>query len=64
MAKSYRVAVIAGDGIGHEVIPQGVATMEAAARAYGFGLTWNEFDWSCGRYRKTGRMIGVVGVGE
>ena len=50
MAKSYRVAVIAGDGIGHEVVPQGVAAMEAAARAYGFSLTWNEFDWSCERY--------------
>ncbi len=28
MAKSYRVAVIAGDGIGHEVMPEGVAAME------------------------------------
>ena len=57
MAKSYRVAVIAGDGIGHEVMPQGLAAMDTAARAYGFGLTWNEFDWSCARYNKTGRMM-------
>ena len=33
MAKSYRVAVIAGDGIGHEVMPEGIAAMERAARA-------------------------------
>ena len=57
MAKSYRIAVIAGDGIGHEVMPEGIAAMETAARTYGFGFTWNDFDWSCERYRKTGRMM-------
>ena len=31
MAKSYRVAVIAGDGIGHEVMPEGVGAMRRAA---------------------------------
>jgi tartrate dehydrogenase/decarboxylase / D-malate dehydrogenase len=62
MAKSYRIAVIAGDGIGHEVMPQGIAAMEAAARAYGFGFSWNEFDWSCERYTKTGRMMPEDGL--
>ena len=38
MAKSYRVAVIAGDGIGHEVMPEGIAAMERAAGTYGFEL--------------------------
>src|SRR6201984_1923948 len=57
MAKSYRIAVIAGDGIGHEGMPQGVAAMETAARGYGFGFSWTEFDWSCERYTKTGRMM-------
>ena len=33
MAKNYRIAVIAGDGIGREVMPEGIAAMEAAARA-------------------------------
>ena len=47
MAKNYRIAVIAGDGIGREVMPEGIAAMEAAARAYGFGFAWNDFDWSC-----------------
>ena len=43
MAKNYRVAVIAGDGIGKEVVPEGIAAMEAAARRYGFsfeGVFW------------------------
>src|SRR5712691_7230838 len=62
MATSYRIAVIAGDGIGQEVMPQGIAAMEAAARAYGFGFAWNEFDWSCERYTKTGRMMPEDGL--
>ena len=47
MTNTYRVAVIAGDGIGREVVPEGVAAMEAAARRYGFAFEWREFDWSC-----------------
>src|SRR3974377_1376626 len=62
MAKSYRIAVIRGGGTGREVMPQGVAAMEAAARAYGFGFAWNEFDWSCERYSKTGRMMPEDGL--
>ena len=62
MAKNYRIAVIAGDGIGREVMPQGIAAMEAAARAYGFGFAWNDFDWSCERYTKTGRMMPEDGL--
>ena len=40
MAKTYRVAVIAGDGIGREVVPEGISALEAAARRYGFALEW------------------------
>lgn len=57
MANKYRVAVIAGDGIGKEVVPEGIAAMEAAARRYGFSFEWREFDWSCETYAKTGRMM-------
>jgi tartrate dehydrogenase/decarboxylase/D-malate dehydrogenase len=64
MAKNYRVAVIAGDGIGPEVMPEGIAALEAAARAYGFGLSWTEFDWNCERYTKTGRMMPEDGLGQ
>ena len=41
MAKNYRVAVIAGDGIGREVVPEGIAVLEAAARSYGTAV-WND----------------------
>jgi tartrate dehydrogenase/decarboxylase/D-malate dehydrogenase len=62
MANTYRVAVIAGDGIGPEVMPEGIAALERAAGAYGFALRWEEFDWSCGRYARTGRMMPEDGL--
>src|SRR3954470_24284149 len=64
MAKNYRVAVIAGDGIGREVVPEGIAVLEAAARRYDFGLEWREFDWSCETYAKTGRMMPEDGLDQ
>src|SRR5881275_3282086 len=64
MAKTYRVAVIAGDGIGREVVPEGIAALEAAARRYGFALEWREFDWSCETYANTGRMMPEDGLDQ
>ena len=64
MANNYRIAVIAGDGIGREVVPEGIAVLEAAARRYGFGLEWREFDWSCETYAKTGRMMPEDGLDQ
>jgi tartrate dehydrogenase/decarboxylase/D-malate dehydrogenase len=52
----HRIAVIPGDGIGNEVVPEGQRVLEAAARRFGFELAWSEFDWSCERFKKTGRM--------
>src|SRR5207237_10065858 len=64
MARTYRVAVIAGDGIGREVVPEGLNALEAAARRYGFALEWREFDWSCETYAKTGRMMPEDGLDQ
>jgi tartrate dehydrogenase/decarboxylase/D-malate dehydrogenase len=57
-----RIAVIPGDGIGKEVVPEGQRVLEAAARRFGFELAWSEFDWSCERYAKTGRMMPEDGL--
>src|SRR3546814_16670075 len=54
---TYTIAVIAGDGIGKEVVPAGQAVLEQAARRFGFSLKWRDYDWSCERYAKTGRMM-------
>src|ERR1700748_898434 len=54
----YRVAVIPGDGIGKEVVPQGVRVLEAAAKKFGFELRLDDFDFaSCDYYEKHGRMM-------
>ncbi len=60
--KNYKIAVIAGDGIGREVVPEGIRVLEAAARRFDFCLTWNHFDWSCETYLKTGRMMPEDGL--
>jgi tartrate dehydrogenase/decarboxylase/D-malate dehydrogenase len=54
---SKHIAVIAGDGIGREVIPAGMAAIEAAARGSGLALSFKEFPWGCEYYRQHGRMM-------
>jgi tartrate dehydrogenase/decarboxylase/D-malate dehydrogenase len=57
MDKRYRIAVIPGDGIGREVMPEGLRVLEAVARAHGIAFTWDELPWSCDYYAKHGRMM-------
>jgi tartrate dehydrogenase/decarboxylase/D-malate dehydrogenase len=55
---SYRIAVIPGDGIGREVVPEGVRALQIAARRFGFTLQLDEFDFACcDYYLKHGRMM-------
>ncbi|MGH7325691.1 MAG: tartrate dehydrogenase [Candidatus Rokuibacteriota bacterium] len=58
----HRIAVIPGDGIGKEVLPEGMRVLEAGGRRFGFELEWKVFDWSCERYAKTGRMMPEDGL--
>jgi tartrate dehydrogenase/decarboxylase/D-malate dehydrogenase len=56
--RSYRIAVIPGDGIGREVVPEGVRVLKAAAERYGFRLHLDEFDFaSCDYYEKHNKML-------
>ena len=58
MGRTYRIAVIPGDGIGKETTPEGVRVLEAAAKKYGFTLQQDWFDFSsCDYYAKHGRML-------
>jgi tartrate dehydrogenase/decarboxylase/D-malate dehydrogenase len=61
-AKPYRIAVIPGDGIGKEVVPEGIRVLEAAGRRYGIEFVWEEFPWSCEFYARTGRMMPEDGL--
>ncbi|HTQ00368.1 MAG TPA: tartrate dehydrogenase [Casimicrobiaceae bacterium] len=54
---THRIAVIAGDGIGKEVMPEGLRVVEAAARKFGVDLSFTSFDWSCDYYAAHGRMM-------
>jgi len=60
--RAYRIAVIPGDGIGPEIVPEGVRVIEAAASRFGATFTWNTFDWSCRRYAQTGRFMPEDGL--
>jgi len=58
MKKSYRIAVIPGDGIGKEVVPEGVRVLEAVAEKFQFELKQDWFDFaSCDYYAKHGKMM-------
>src|SRR4051794_13831283 len=59
---SYRIAVIAGDGIGKEVVPEGQRVLEAAGRRFGFSLKWDDKPWSCEHYAKHGEMMPASGL--
>jgi tartrate dehydrogenase/decarboxylase/D-malate dehydrogenase len=45
----HRIAAIPGDGIGKEVVPEGMRVLDAAGRRFGFEIDWTTFDWSCER---------------
>ncbi len=59
---AHRIAVIPGDGIGKEVMPEGMRVLESAGRRFGFDLEWTTFDWSCEVFARTGRMMPEDGL--
>lgn len=58
MTTTHRIAVIAGDGIGTEVMPEGLRVLEAAASRFGIGLAFDHFDFACWPYyERHGEMM-------
>src|SRR5262249_41125895 len=55
--KKHRIAVIPGDGIGKEVVPEGLRVLDAAASKFDIQFQWEHFDWSCDYYVKHGSMM-------
>jgi tartrate dehydrogenase/decarboxylase/D-malate dehydrogenase len=51
------IAVIAGDGIGPEVIDSTRAVLDAVTARHGIDLSYTDFDWSCQRYEQEGAMM-------
>jgi len=53
----HKIAVIPGDGIGKEVVPEGLRVLDAAARKFKVELQLDHFDWSCDYYLRHGTMM-------
>lgn len=59
---AYRIALIPGDGIGQEVIPEGVRVLHALAADFGFTLEFETFPYSCQHYLDHGAMMPPDGI--
>jgi len=64
MAGTHRIAVLPGDGIGKETVPEALKVLDAASRRFGFGLSYTHYDWSCETYKETGRMMPPDGLDQ
>lgn len=60
--QNYNIAAIPGDGIGNEVVPEGIRVLEAVGSKFNISFQWNELPWSCEYYTKTGHMMPTDGL--
>ena len=58
MARTLKIAAIPGDGIGKEVMPEGLRVLDAAARRFGIALDYHPIEWaSCDYHQQHGQMM-------
>jgi tartrate dehydrogenase/decarboxylase/D-malate dehydrogenase len=62
--RDLRIAVIPGDGIGKEVVPEGIRVLEAAAAKHDLRFRWDAFPWSCEHFLEHGRMMPEDGLDQ
>ncbi|MEM7563436.1 MAG: isocitrate/isopropylmalate family dehydrogenase [Pseudomonadota bacterium] len=62
MSDHYRIAVIPGDGIGKEVVPEGLKVLESLAPRFNLSFEFEQFDWSCETWLETGAMMPQDGI--
>lgn len=60
--KTYKLALLPGDGIGVDVVDAAMTVLRGAAQKHGFGLNETRFDWSCETFLATGRMMPEDGI--
>src|SRR3954453_14392860 len=60
--KKFKIAVLPGDGIGNEVVPEGLRVLEAIGAKYELAFDFKHFDWNCETYKRTGRMMPEDGI--
>lgn len=59
---NYKIAVVPGDGIGNEIVPEGLRVIEAAAKKHNFSIETESFDWGAGYYQKNGKFLPDNGI--
>lgn len=64
MKKSYKIAVMPGDGTGPEVVAEGIKVLDAAASTEGFSLEYTDYNMGGELYKKTGDILPDHVVGE
>ncbi|HTJ58201.1 MAG TPA: tartrate dehydrogenase [Devosiaceae bacterium] len=64
MARKHKIAILPGDGIGKETVPESLKVLDAAARRFGFDLELKHYDWSCETYKETGKMMPDNGLDQ
>src|SRR3978361_477384 len=64
MTRTHNIAVLPGDGIGKETVPESLKVLDAAARRFGFDLNLTHYDWSCETYKDTGMMMRADGLDQ
>ena len=65
--RTYRIAVIPGDGVGNEVVPEGMRVLESVGGRFGIAFSWDVKDWGCDRYLRTGSFLprdGIESIGK
>jgi tartrate dehydrogenase/decarboxylase/D-malate dehydrogenase len=64
VSRRFRIAAIPGDGVGTEVVTSGRQVLDALAAASGgaFAFDWQDFDWGCEYYTRTGVMMAQDGL--
>ncbi len=64
MTRTHRIAVLPGDGIGKETVPESLKVLDAAARRFGFDLDLTHYDWSCETFKETGKFMPDDGMDQ
>ncbi len=62
MTQKYKIAVLPGDGIGKEVVPEGLRVLNAVGSKFGLEYEFTQFDWSCEDYARTGSLMPKNGI--
>jgi tartrate dehydrogenase/decarboxylase/D-malate dehydrogenase len=60
----YRIAVLPGDGIGKEVVPEGIRVLDSVGHRFDIQFRWETFTWGCETFTQTGRMMPEDGIDQ